>query len=325
VLIDRDSLSEHLPWIVACLVVTGLAIFWFVAASAGQAGWPGGSSPPGFTFGILGGLICLYEFLLWPRKKVRTWRIGRVQVWMRAHIWLGLLAVPLLVLHTGFTWGGALSMTLMILFLVVIASGIWGLVLQQFLPKVLLAEIPAETIYSQIERVAGQYAEESERLVEAICGAETTANGTAARPAAVHEEKAPMQFLVVGAVRAAGGVQGKVVDTRAPASPVPESEELRRFFRASVKPYLVGGRKTGSPLRDRLRATSIFQEVRFQVPPGAQDAVATLESLCDQRRQLDRQVRLHHWLHGWLWVHLPLSVALIVLMFIHIFVAIKYW
>ena len=34
---------------------------------------------------------------------------------------------------------------------------------------------------------------------------------------------------------------------------------------------------------------------------------------------------MHRWLHGWLLVHLPLSMALVVLMFIHIYVAIKYW
>jgi hypothetical protein len=50
-----------------------------------------------------------------------------------------------------------------------------------------------------------------------------------------------------------------------------------------------------------------------------------LEDLCNQRRQLILQSKIHFWLHNWLWVHLPLSVALIVLMFVHIFVALKYW
>jgi hypothetical protein len=323
VLIDRTSLPGHLPWIVATLVVAVLATVWFFAASLGEAAWPGGSSLPGFTFGVLGGLICLFEFLLWPRKWVRAWRLGRTVVWMRAHVWLGLLAVPLLVLHSGFRWGGTLSTVLMVLFLVVIASGVWGLVLQQFLPRLLLDEIPAETIYSQIDRVAGQLATEGALLVEATCGPEPDSGD---KPREEMKEAAAdgASFLVVGAVRSAGRVQGKVLQTRTPAAPVADAEPLRTFFRHAVEPYLRGG-AADSPLRQAPRSATLFQELRTRLNPAAHEAVAALEGLCEQRRQLDRQARIHFWLHNWLCVHLPLSVALIVLMFVHVIVAIQYW
>ena len=84
--------------------------------SIGKSRWPGGSSPVGLLLGVLGSLIMLFEFLLWPRKKVRAWRIGAARAWMRAHIWLGFLTVPLIVLHSGFSLGGQLSSLLMILF-----------------------------------------------------------------------------------------------------------------------------------------------------------------------------------------------------------------
>ena len=69
----------------------------------------------------------------------------------------------------------------------------------------------------------------------------------------------------------------------------------------------------------------MFRELRSFVDPAAHPVVDTIESLCDQRRQLARQARLHTWLHGWLIVHLPLSVALFVLMIAHIFYALKYF
>ena len=34
---------------------------------------------------------------------------------------------------------------------------------------------------------------------------------------------------------------------------------------------------------------------------------------------------MHRWLHNWLIIHLPLSVALVILMFVHVWVALKYW
>ena len=94
-LIDRHSWSQHEPWAVGAALISLAASGWYFWSASGSAAWPGGSSLPGFTFGIAGGLIILFEILLWWRKKVRTWRIGRTQTWLRAHIWLGLLSVPL--------------------------------------------------------------------------------------------------------------------------------------------------------------------------------------------------------------------------------------
>src|SRR5262249_54551883 len=125
---------------------------------------------PGFACGVAGGAIILFEFALWGRKKVRSWRVGRLPVWMAGHIWLGLLSVPLLILHSGFRLGGLLSATLMILFLLVILSGVYGLLLQQFLPRRMLQDVPAETIYSQIDRVVAQLEHDAERLVDLTCG-----------------------------------------------------------------------------------------------------------------------------------------------------------
>ena len=49
-----------------------------------------------------------------------------------------------------------------------------------------------------------------------------------------------------------------------------------------------------------------------------------LQALCDLRRQFDIQARLHWWLHSWVWVHLPLSVALVGLLVAHIYTALRF-
>ena len=72
VLIDRRSLGQHLPWIVFAGLATVASVVWYVMAAHGASRLPGGSSPPGFTFGVIGGLIMLFEFFLWPRKKLRV-------------------------------------------------------------------------------------------------------------------------------------------------------------------------------------------------------------------------------------------------------------
>jgi len=303
-------------------VVAVLAVLWYLCWSFGASEWPGGASLPGFIFGVVGGFICIFEMLLWVRKKVRVWRIGRAQVWMRAHIWLGLLSVPLLVMHSGFRLGGELAAWLMILFLVVIASGIWGLIFQQLLPKKLLSEVPAETIYSQIDYVVEQMSREAEHLVVATCGS---------RPgefvARINAGEAPegSGFLTVGAVRSAGKVQGKVLQTIVPSAPVPGTEVLRDFYHETIEPFLRPRRDMHSKLSSALQAEILFRNLRTNLDPSAHDAVNALEGLCEQRRQFDVQARLYFWLHCWLWVHFPLSVALILLMFVHAFKASMYW
>jgi hypothetical protein len=124
---------------------------------------------------------------------------------------------------------------------------------------------------------------------------------------------------VVGARRVATGFQARLLQTRASTEPIPNSEPLRAFFQTRLADYLSRGRASGSDLANPTQARAVFDELRLRLDPRAHAAVDSLEKLADERRQLDRQKTLHFWLHNWLWVHLPLSVALIVLMFVHVF------
>jgi hypothetical protein len=322
-LFDRRNIARHVPWFVFVVLATVGASVWFFRASWGAAQWPGGGSPPGLAFGMIGGGLILFEFLLWPRKKVRAWRVGRVQGWMIAHIWLGLLTVPLLIYHSGFRWGGWLSTVLMALFLVVIASGVWGLALQQILPTKMLQQVPAETIHSQIDRLVGFMVEDAGRLISATCG---PLPGEDVDEVELREVSigAPVSHMTVGAVQTVGKVQGKVLVTRVPRVAVPGSEPLRELFRSSIAPYLLQGKKSRSPLVLQHKADFLFRELKNKLGTGTHETIDILENLCDQRRQLDRQRRLHFWLHNWLVVHLPLSIALVILMVAHAWIAWKY-
>src|SRR5580700_4883564 len=114
------------------------------------------------TFGILGFAFMIFAALLGARKKVPVWRVGRAQTWMRGHLWLGLLALPLILFHAGFRFGGTLTTALMILLIVVVASGLFGAALQHYLPSVMTREVPMETIYEQIDSVRTQLLAEAD-------------------------------------------------------------------------------------------------------------------------------------------------------------------
>lgn len=274
---------------------------------------------PGIVFGTIAGLICLFEFLLWPRKKLRIWRLGRVQDWMKGHIWLGLLSLPLAVMHSGFLYRGVLSTWLFVLFLVVIASGVVGLVLQQWLPRLLFREVPAETIHSQIGPQIERARAEARLLVDRACGESTqTGEGEWIDPADT------TTHLVVGAIRTAGDVQGVVLERVAPPEPVPGAEPLRAFYRSSIDPFLTPGGARHAPLSEPRRSETAFRDLKLRLDPELHVVVDALASLCDQRRQWAIQERMHRWLHIWLCVHVPVSVVMMILLAAHVYYAIRY-
>ena len=318
----------HRGWFVTFLVGTAAAVLGYFLWSRGSSRWPGGSSPPGLILGIAGGAIIIFECLLWPKRMLRSWRWGSARLWMKAHIWLGLLTVPLILLHSGFQWGGWLSTILAVLFASVIASGIFGLAMQQILPRRMLVDVPLETIYSQIENSMQLAATDAESLVLATCGLAKESSAASShlhsQPAEVSEVRGS-ERVVIGASRVVELIPGQLLRTPVPQVPVPNSEVLRQKFYATIQPFLGHGPQFKSRLSNRNRSAEFFQQLRAVLDPEAHPVVEAIEECCEQRRQFDLQARLHWWLHSWLWVHLPLSMALLVLMFVHVYVALKYW
>src|SRR4029077_11487828 len=126
--IDRT----HRPWMVGTIVVFLAVTLVYVAYALRTPGGPRGGTAIGLAFGIAGYAVMLFEALLGARKKVPVWRLGRAATWMRGHLWLGLMTLPLILFHAGFAFRGALTAVLMVLLAVVVVSGVLGAVLQHY-------------------------------------------------------------------------------------------------------------------------------------------------------------------------------------------------
>src|SRR2546426_7467478 len=94
-----------------------------------------GGSVVGIAFGIIGSAFMAFAGLLGARKKFPVWRLGPAQTWMRGHLWLGLLSLPLIVFHGAFRFGGSLSPALMGLLVIVIWSGVFRAGLPHYMPR----------------------------------------------------------------------------------------------------------------------------------------------------------------------------------------------
>jgi hypothetical protein len=280
---------------------------------------PSGGSLVGLTFGIVGSILMVFAGMLGARRKVPMWQIGRATFWMRGHIWLGLLSYPLILFHAGFGLGGPLTLTLMILFTVVIVSGILGLLLQQVMPRLMFTRVPLETVYEQIDSVVGQLRTESDELVAAACGPlGVEAVGAAATPI----ERRAGGGLGERGVQAAPRPSARAHPT--PLPPTPESVILRDTYVREIRPFLDPNGSSNGILGNPGRAQTLFRELRTALPSLLHPTVGELEATCEERRQLRDQKRLHHWLHGWLLVHVPLSLALLLLGAAHAIIALRY-
>jgi hypothetical protein len=320
VLIDRRTLSRHFPWILLTLGLLLGSVAWYLLDWPDRSRWQGGSSRPGLGLGILAGLIFLFEFLYWPRRTrwFRAWRVGRAETWLNAHIWLGLLTLPLVLMHSGFQWGGSFTTLFSLVYLAVFVSGVCGLLLQQVIPRLLLEEVPQETIYSQIEQVLAQHIADAERLLARLRD-EPTSGGTAGE--AIANDAAPLR---IGSARKVGTMRQKVRSFGDATEQTAEIAALDQAWRGEIRPYLASLQHVSPRLATAARAAEYFAELEQRSEAAARPAVQFVAAACEKRRQLARQQRLHYWLHSWLAIHLPLSIALMLLLVVHVFTALKF-
>jgi hypothetical protein len=306
--------TGHRRWIVAFLILSVVGAVAFVPYARKATNGPGGGTWPGLVYGSIGLALIVYAAALGVRRKVPTWRLGRATAWMKGHLWLGLLSYVVVLFHSGFKFGAGLTLVLMVLFTIVLVTGVYGVILQQFLPRMMFLRLPLETVYEQIDPVVAQLRAEADKLVSAVAG-----------PLPVVEEHPRARRWRDRGVRHR--------ETRGPAaaSPplpavalAPEGAALREIYISIIRPYLGVELPNDGRLASAAAATDLFQHLRLTVPPLFQPRIQELEVICDERRQLAQQKRLHHWLHGWLMVHVPLSMALLLLAVVHAVMSIRY-
>src|SRR6266404_181497 len=324
--LDRTQRS----WAIVSLAIFSVSamVYVFYALNAPQG--PRGGSTIGLLFGSIGFGFMLFAALLGARKRVPTWRIGRAQAWMRGHLWLGFLALPMILFHGGFHFGGTLTRVLIWLLIITVFSGVFGAALQHYVPRVMTSDVPLETIYDEIAHVRFLLREEADCAAESICGSlglsktsgeegQRAGGFTALRTMAASAVPLRTSAAVSAGASAAVAAAPEII-----LLSEEESAPLRRFYVQEIRPFLERRKQRVQRLGDTAKASSAFAGLRTLLPAAAHVTLADLEDICGEARQLTRQERLHHWLHGWLLLHIPLSLALILLGAVHAVMALRY-
>jgi len=251
----------------------------------------------------------------------------------------------------------------MALYVIVMVSGIYGLALQHQMPRIMKERLPAETVFEQIPHIREQVVVAAEKMRDSFkpappkrtdAGApapspvKTVTSGSTPMASTVGDVSTPTARAktVVGSTIiaapinpsppvAAAGTETKseapLPGSVAPAKPAAtegdaDSEAvLIEFLDEQVLPYLKARRGERFRLGNSRFSDDTFRFVKLRVGEVYRTRVEEIQAWCDERRMLDLQTKLHHWLHGWLFVHVPISFLLLMLTAWHAFVTLFYY
>ena len=236
-----------------------------------------GGSWLGYTLGTLGAGLIVWLALLGIRKRRMSRGAWSLKAWTSAHVYLGLSLIVVATLHTGFQLGWNVHTLAYVLMLLVIASGVFGIVVYATLPTVLSS--------NREEMTQGQ-------MVEALAAIDRQLEAAAQ----------PLERRWADAVLAA-------------LDESPLSDGLVRRLRSGH--------------RGSATAATVAAFNRADAAESADPEIVRVEALLQKRlAQLDRfrrHLRYKALLEVWLYVHVPLTFALLAALTAHVVSVFYYW
>jgi hypothetical protein len=181
----------------------------------------------GLAYGIAAAVLLVTTALYAVRRRTMRWATrfaGRGRAWLWLHVWGGALFLLLASMHSGFAWPtGALTWWLFLLSWWTVLSGLAGLFLQRWIPRVLSSGLSVEVNYERIPELIDEVRSKAEALV---AGADETISELYERSMASELAAPNPRFVYFTDVT--GGIRSRLTDL----------EYLRRFLPAEEKEKL---------------------------------------------------------------------------------------
>lgn len=143
---------------VVLLVAAGVSYYRYQANE-----FPHGGSNLGLIYGVIGLFLCLLLAFFGIRKRWYKSTFGTLEQWMQSHIYLGLLAFVILLMHTGGRFNDTIAVTTFVLVFIVVASGALGAVLYVTVPR-MLTEVESNLTVEEISEQLNQLARNMARV-----------------------------------------------------------------------------------------------------------------------------------------------------------------
>jgi hypothetical protein len=261
--------------VMTIIILVSIASYWLVDVAPRH----NGGSWYGYTLGTIGVLLILWLTLLGIRKRAMTSGAWSLKAWTSAHVYLGLSLTVIGTLHTGFQLGWNVHTLAYVLMMLVIASGIWGVIAY--------TTLPAALSNNRDERTQAQMLDDIRSLDRQLHDAAQTLDPADAAAVRSSLESDPFAGSFVARLT---GRYGRCATAKA---------------RSSIRVYTGPAPDFGSDPREKIDALL-----------GRKQAALS---------RLRRHLKIKALMEVWLYVHVPLTFALIAALTAHIISVFFYW
>jgi hypothetical protein len=267
---------KRFRWAKRASLFAALAVL--VYALTDQQPRPNGGTWLGYTLGTIGVLLILWLALLGVRKRTMTRGDWSLKGWTSAHVYLGLALIVIATLHSGFQFGWNVHTLAWALMVLVILSGVFGVVVYSTLPAALSSNREQMT---------------QPQMLEALAAVDRQLD-TAAQPL----DRAATEAVIA-----------------ALAEHPQRDGALRRLLFAASHP---------GPTQRAIAAFNLASAAA-----AADPALIRVEALLQRRQgqlaRMRQHMRYKALLEVWLYVHVPITFALIAALAAHVVSVFFYW
>jgi hypothetical protein len=275
-------------WISLALIVISSVVF----ASQGGTVFARGDTWQGYTLGTIAALLIVWLALLGIRKRRYRSQWGTVQGWTSAHVYLGVAVVGIATLHCSGSFHANIHTYAYLLMCAVVGSGIVGLVFYASLPRQQAANrsgAARSDLFAQLFDLDKEIGDLAKR-----CDPEV-----------------------------ASAVRSSIERTRVGGGAIVQLFGVDRSMFES--PGARSARGTSNLVRNRDQraviaclADRVPRSYRESEAAAAQILMIAMARRQSVLRRIRRDVQLQSWLRVWLYVHVPLTLATIAALLVHI-------
>lgn len=274
------------------LKIASLLVVASIAAYAWHSPQPvaNGGSWLGYTLGTIGALLIIWLAWFGIRKRSYQSTQGSLQGWLSAHVYLGSALLFIGTLHTGFQLAWNLHTLAYVLMCLVIASGIFGIVIYVRYPALLSNNRDNQTqaeLLEQLQDASRQVVSSTQDLGQALKSAADSSIERTALGGSVWRQLSKKDYSTV------------VIDGE--LKPNPNQRAVIAHFAA-----LLGDK---SPQQNAI----------------LRNTIEALNRRGELLQRIRKDIRIRAMLDIWLLLHVPATIALLAALCAHIVVVFLYW
>ena len=194
----------------------------------------------GMAYGIAATAVLLGAALYGARRRTMRFAsrrsLGRTRAWLDFHVYGGGLFLLLVLMHSGFRLPvGALNWAIWLLSLWIVVSGLGGLALQRWIPRVLASGLSIEVHYERIPELTDEIRERAAKLAASCDDSIRSLFVKKVEPALAGPERRLIFFL-----DPTGGIQAELkpfryLEGRLPVEEKEKLQELEQLYRTKLE------------------------------------------------------------------------------------------